>query len=262
MMGALAVLAAYIIGSIPFGLIVVKLMTGGDVREAGSGNIGATNVLRTTGLKAGILTLILDAAKAWFAVWLADKLSGGSELWMSLAALAVLLGHVYSIWLRFKGGKAVASFLGCICLSHPGPGARRSSVIYFHRRVDALFVARLGNRCGSVSGRLLDDPPSGLAGAARGGGRGGVDHRTARRQHHPNTRGPGAGISVPPKARKPVIPPILAIIGGGSWGTALACVQASHFDQVRLWVNEVRPRRIHAENAGQRCLPPGHLDSP
>ncbi len=121
MMGALAVVAAYLIGGIPFGLIVVKLMTGADVRESGSGNIGATNVLRTTGLAAGILTLVLDAAKAWFAVWLADRLSGGSQLWMSLAALAVLAGHAWSIFLRFKGGKAVASFVGAYAYLTPLP---------------------------------------------------------------------------------------------------------------------------------------------
>ena len=121
MMGALAVVAAYLIGGIPFGLIVVKLMTGADVRESGSGNIGATNVLRTTGLAAGILTLVLDAAKAWFAVWLADRLSGGSELWMSFAALAALAGHAWSIFLRFKGGKAVASFVGAYAYLAPLP---------------------------------------------------------------------------------------------------------------------------------------------
>ncbi|MGA2713431.1 MAG: glycerol-3-phosphate 1-O-acyltransferase PlsY [Bryobacteraceae bacterium] len=121
MMGALAVLAAYLIGGIPFGLIVVKLMRGTDVREEGSGNIGATNVLRTTGPAAGVLTLVLDAAKAWVAVWLADRLSGGSELWMSFAALAVLLGHAYSIWLRFQGGKAVASFVGAFAYLTPVP---------------------------------------------------------------------------------------------------------------------------------------------
>ena len=121
MMGALAVVAAYLIGGIPFGLIVVKLMTGADVRESGSGNIGATNVLRTTGLAAGILTLVLDAAKAWFAVWLADRLSGGSQLWMSLAALAALAGHAWSIFLRFKGGKAVASFVGAYAYLTPLP---------------------------------------------------------------------------------------------------------------------------------------------
>ena len=121
MMGALAVIAAYLIGGIPFGLIVVKLMTGADVRDGGSGNIGATNVLRTTGRLAGILTLILDAAKAWFAVWLADRLSGGNEFWMSFAALAVLLGHAFSVWLRFKGGKAVASFVGAFAYLTPVP---------------------------------------------------------------------------------------------------------------------------------------------
>ena len=121
MMGALAVLAAYLIGGIPFGLIVVKLMTGADVREGGSGNIGATNVLRTTGPAAGIITLVLDAAKAFFAVWLADRLTGGSEFWMSFAALAVLLGHAYSIWLRFKGGKAVAAFVGAFAYLTPVP---------------------------------------------------------------------------------------------------------------------------------------------
>jgi glycerol-3-phosphate acyltransferase PlsY len=121
MMGALAVVAAYLIGGIPFGLIIVKLMTGGDVRDGGSGNIGATNVLRTAGRRAGVLTLILDAAKAWFAVWLADRLSGGSEFWMSFAALAVLVGHAFSVWLRFKGGKAVASFAGAFGYLTPVP---------------------------------------------------------------------------------------------------------------------------------------------
>jgi acyl phosphate:glycerol-3-phosphate acyltransferase len=121
MMGALAVVIAYLIGGIPFGLIVVKLMTGGDVREEGSGNIGATNVLRTAGPKAGILTLVLDAAKGWLAVWLAATLSGGSELWMSLAALAVLIGHSFSLFIGFKGGKAVASFVGAFAYLTPVP---------------------------------------------------------------------------------------------------------------------------------------------
>ena len=111
-LGLLAIAIAYALGGIPFGLIIVKLKTGKDVRHSGSGNIGATNVLRTTGIAAGILTLVLDAAKAWLAVWLADRLTGGSTLWMSFAALAVLAGHVFPAWLSFKGGKAVASFIG------------------------------------------------------------------------------------------------------------------------------------------------------
>src|ERR1700761_6628758 len=121
MMGVLAVVAAYLIGGIPFGLIVVKFMTGADVRASGSGNIGATNVLRTTGRLAGVLTLILDAAKGWFAVWLASRLTGGSVLWMSAGAFAGLAGHAFPAWLRFKGGKAVASFLGAYLFLTPVP---------------------------------------------------------------------------------------------------------------------------------------------
>jgi glycerol-3-phosphate acyltransferase PlsY len=121
MTGLLALVIAYAIGGIPFGLIIVKLKTGEDVRASGSGNIGATNVLRTTGPVAGVLTLLLDAAKAWFAVWLADRLTGGNIAWMSFAALAVLLGHAFPVWLRFKGGKAVASFVGAFLYLTPVP---------------------------------------------------------------------------------------------------------------------------------------------
>jgi glycerol-3-phosphate acyltransferase PlsY len=119
--GPLAVVIAWLIGGIPFGLIIVHLMTGSDIREAGSGNIGATNVLRTAGPLPGVLTLLLDAAKGFFAVWLADKLSGGSVLWMNLAALAVLLGHAFPVWLKFKGGKSVASFVGAFAYLTPIP---------------------------------------------------------------------------------------------------------------------------------------------
>ncbi|MDQ1473936.1 MAG: acyl phosphate:glycerol-3-phosphate acyltransferase [Bryobacterales bacterium] len=120
-MGPLAVVIAYLIGGIPFGLIIVRLMTGEDVRASGSGNIGATNVLRTTGRLAGVLTLVLDAAKGALAVWLADRLTGGSMLWMSMAAMAVLFGHAFPIWLKFKGGKAVASFVGAFAYLAPLP---------------------------------------------------------------------------------------------------------------------------------------------
>ena len=120
-MGPLAVVIAWLIGGIPFGLIIVRLMTGSDIREAGSGNIGATNVLRTAGPLPGVLTLLLDAAKGFFAVWLADRLSGGSVLWMSLAALAVLLGHAFPVWLKFQGGKSVASFIGAFAYLTPLP---------------------------------------------------------------------------------------------------------------------------------------------
>src|SRR6266403_991715 len=104
--------AAYLLGSIPFGLLLAKLFGGGDVRKAVSGNIGATNVARVVGPLAGFLTLAFDTAKGTAAVWLAGRFTGESAAWMMVAAFAVLLGHCFSVWLKFKGGKGVATALG------------------------------------------------------------------------------------------------------------------------------------------------------
>jgi len=106
-----ALLAGYLLGSIPFGLILTRLAGKGDIRDIGSGNIGATNVLRTGSKKLAALTLLLDAAKGSAAVLLAVF------LWPSAihyAAAAALVGHLYPVWLRFKGGKGVAIFLGIL----------------------------------------------------------------------------------------------------------------------------------------------------
>lgn len=121
MMPLLALAIAYLLGSIPFGYLLVKWRTGADVRASGSGNIGATNVLRTTGRAAGVATLLLDIAKGYTAVWIADTLTDHSEFWMSAAALAVMAGHAYPIFLRFQGGKAVASFVGAFLRLTPLP---------------------------------------------------------------------------------------------------------------------------------------------
>jgi glycerol-3-phosphate acyltransferase PlsY len=121
MMPLLALAAAYLLGGIPFGYFLVRFTTGRDVRTLGSGNIGATNVLRTTGRAAGIVTLLLDIAKGFAAVWLAAWLTHGAVLWTSLAALAVMAGHAYPLLLHFKGGKAVASFLGAFLYLAPLP---------------------------------------------------------------------------------------------------------------------------------------------
>jgi glycerol-3-phosphate acyltransferase PlsY len=121
LMPALALVAAYLIGGVPFGYLVVKWKTGADVRAAGSGNIGATNVLRTTGRAAGIVTLLLDIAKGWLAVWLTGNITGGNIHWMSAAALAVMAGHAFPVFLKFKGGKAVASFIGAYLYLAPVP---------------------------------------------------------------------------------------------------------------------------------------------
>lgn len=106
------VLAGYLLGSIPFGYLLVRIQSGGDIRYMGSGNIGATNVARTSGWAVGAATLILDAAKGYFAVWLAGHFSGGNIRFMMYAGLAAILGHVFPVWLRFEGGKGVATALG------------------------------------------------------------------------------------------------------------------------------------------------------
>src|SRR5579884_75245 len=129
MMPLLAVALAYLLGAIPFGYLLVKWRTGADVRSSGSGNIGATNVLRTTGRAAGIATLLLDIGKGYLAVWLAGHFLQGDVLWMSAAALTVMLGHAYPVFLRFKGGKAVASFVGAfLCLA---PLALTAQILVF-----------------------------------------------------------------------------------------------------------------------------------
>ncbi len=112
-------LSAYVLGSIPFGLILAKLFGGTDVRKGGSGNIGATNVARVVGPLAGILTLILDVAKGSAAVLLAAELSQVSATWMMIAALAALVGHCFPVWLKFKGGKGVATAAGMFLVLCP-----------------------------------------------------------------------------------------------------------------------------------------------
>src|SRR6202048_1726744 len=112
-------IVAYLLGSIPFGLLLTKLFGGGDVRRAGSGNIGATNVARVAGPLPGILTLLLDAAKGAAAVWLAARFSNESATWMVIAALAALLGHCFPIWLHFRGGKGVATAAGVFLVLCP-----------------------------------------------------------------------------------------------------------------------------------------------
>jgi acyl phosphate:glycerol-3-phosphate acyltransferase len=121
--------AAYLLGSIPFGVLLTRLFGGGDVRKSGSGNIGATNVARVAGTLPGILTLLFDVAKGAAAVRLAGRVSGESATWMMIAALAALLGHCFPIWLQFRGGKGVATAAGAFLVLCPP--ALLGSVILF-----------------------------------------------------------------------------------------------------------------------------------
>ncbi|UWQ22715.1 glycerol-3-phosphate 1-O-acyltransferase PlsY [Jannaschia sp. W003] len=114
----LVALAAYALGSVPFGIVWARAFGLGDLRRIGSGNIGATNVLRTGNKPAAFLTLVCDAGKGAFAVLLARALIGEDAA--QVAALAAFLGHCFPVWLQFHGGKGVATFLGTLlALSFP-----------------------------------------------------------------------------------------------------------------------------------------------
>ena len=110
---ALIAVLAYLLGSIPFGVVITRMLGLGDLRQIGSGNIGATNVLRTGNKGAAAATLLLDAAKGGVAVLIARALTGAEDA-AQIAALCAFLGHLFPIWLGFKGGKGVATFLGTL----------------------------------------------------------------------------------------------------------------------------------------------------
>jgi glycerol-3-phosphate acyltransferase PlsY len=122
-------LGSYLLGSIPFGLILAKLFAGADIRHAGSGNIGATNVARVAGPLPGVLTLAFDAGKGWLAVWLAGRVMHEEAGVVVIAGFFALLGHCFPVWLRFHGGKGVATaagIFGALC-----PEAMVAALILF-----------------------------------------------------------------------------------------------------------------------------------
>ncbi len=111
----LSLLLGYLLGSIPFGVLLTRAGGAGDLRSVGSGNIGATNVLRTGRKGLAALTLILDGAKGAVAILIVNAIWPGNQ---GLAAVGALLGHLYPVWLRFKGGKGVATFFGIMLALH------------------------------------------------------------------------------------------------------------------------------------------------
>lgn len=123
---AMVLIAAYLLGSIPFGLLLTKLAGLGDVRNIGSGNIGATNVLRTGRKDLAAATLLLDGGKGALAIILAHQF-GGTDYAVT-AGLGAFLGHLYPVWLRFKGGKGVATYIGCLLAAVPLAGVAFAAV--------------------------------------------------------------------------------------------------------------------------------------
>jgi glycerol-3-phosphate acyltransferase PlsY len=145
--------AAYILGSIPFGVIFARLFGSADVRKSGSGNIGATNVARVAGPLAGILTLVFDTAKGAGAVRLTGRFAHESAAWMMLAGLAALVGHCFPVWLRFKGGKGVAAALGvflALC-----PAAALAALLLFVIVVAIWRYVSLGSIAAAAAMPLL-----------------------------------------------------------------------------------------------------------
>lgn len=142
----LVLIAAYLIGSIPFGYLLVRVKEGGDVRETGSGGTGATNVSRRAGKVAGVVTLLLDAGKGGLVVYLARELlttDYGINWWVAGAAVLAIVGHIFPVWLSFRGGKGVATGVGVfLSLS---PLAVAASALIFILIVWATRYVSLGS---------------------------------------------------------------------------------------------------------------------
>ncbi|MES2782701.1 MAG: glycerol-3-phosphate 1-O-acyltransferase PlsY [Pseudomonadota bacterium] len=133
----------YALGSIPFGLLLTRFSGGGDIRSIGSGNIGATNVLRTGRKGLAALTLLLDLLKGFFAVWVVARVLPGGEI---LAAAGAFFGHLYPVWLQFKGGKGVATYAGIMFgLFWQG------GIVYAIAWIGVLLISRLSSLAGLVA---------------------------------------------------------------------------------------------------------------
>ncbi|MEP7130762.1 MAG: glycerol-3-phosphate 1-O-acyltransferase PlsY [Sphingomicrobium sp.] len=139
-----ALALGYLFGSIPFGLVLTRLAGKGDVREIGSGNIGATNVLRTGSRVLAALTLILDCLKATAAIVLAQRLFGLETA--PVAAAGALVGHLYPVWLRFRGGKGVATLLGILI-----PLLWQAAVVYALVWLLLLLTIRISSVAGMAA---------------------------------------------------------------------------------------------------------------
>lgn len=147
----LPLLVGYGIGSLPLGYLAASRVKGIDLRRVGSGNVGATNVLRTAGLAVAVLVILLDVAKGLMSVLLAARLSGGTAA-PAAAGVAAVIGHVYPVWLRFQGGKGVATAGGVFATLAPGATAIAAGIF-----VVVVWVTRYVS-LGSVVATLMLPP--------------------------------------------------------------------------------------------------------
>lgn len=138
-----AFLTGYLLGSIPFGLLLTRLAGKGDIRKVGSGNIGATNVMRAGGKALGAATLALDTAKGALAVWAAQNFMAGVAGGDQAAAAGAVIGHLYPLWLKFRGGKGVATLFGALILLWPTAG-----MVYAAVWLAVLVAGRISSLAG------------------------------------------------------------------------------------------------------------------
>ena len=153
------VLAAYLLGSLPTALLLVRVMTGEDVRRKGSGNIGATNALRAAGWTAGIAVTLIDIGKGALAVFLMQHFNPESN-WVAAAMLAVVIGHCYPVWLKFRGGKGVAAGFGAFVVLAP-LSALAALVVWFLVLMISRWVALASMVASAVfplALKLIDTP--------------------------------------------------------------------------------------------------------
>jgi glycerol-3-phosphate acyltransferase PlsY len=144
----LAVLGAYLAGSVPFGLFVTRLVSGRDVRTVGSGNIGATNVARAAGPTAALSTLLLDGAKGFVPAYFATK-SADSTVLGAACGVAAVVGHCFPVWLRFRGGKGVATGLG-VALALAPLGALAGAAVWLAAYA-AVRISSVGSLAGAAA---------------------------------------------------------------------------------------------------------------
>jgi glycerol-3-phosphate acyltransferase PlsY len=202
-----AVVLAYLLGSVPFSLILARHWGVPDLRHVGSGNLGATNVARTSGLTAGLLVALLDIGKGAGSVWLAERLSGTGAT-CAVAGLAAIIGHIYPVWARFRGGKGVATACGVFAMLAPTAALAAlgifAAIVWITRFVSvgsvvaAVAVAPIAYLTGSpravvgaalaAAGLIVFRHRSNLARI-----RAGTEHRLSLGSH----RSPGGEIRVP-----------------------------------------------------------------
>jgi glycerol-3-phosphate acyltransferase PlsY len=151
--GLALVAAGYLLGSVPFGLLISKAFAGVDVRRVGSGNIGATNVGRAAGPAAGVVTLVLDVAKGALPALAAgaflEPAGPGGAAWPAAAGVAAFLGHLFPPWLRFRGGKGVATALGVVLAL--SPWVALAAVLAFAAALGATRIVSVGSLAGAAT---------------------------------------------------------------------------------------------------------------